>query len=133
MEKKKFKKGELICKEGSPGQEMYVILEGKVNVFKTVNAEKIYLSTLERNDFFGEIRLLLGFPRTASVEAAEDTEVIVIKRENLLEKIQKNPKFAVQMLTVMAQRLTEAHSIISNLEGMKRSLEIMYKSGKKEA
>lgn len=131
MEKRAFKKGAIICNEGYQGDEMYVVLKGSVNVFKTVNEEKIHLSTLHRNDFFGELRLLLGLSRTASVEAAEDTEVMVIHRNEFLNKVQKNPKFAVKMLTVMAKRLIEAHQVISRLEGEKMSLEIMYKSMKK--
>ena len=132
MQKRSFKKGDIICREGSAGREMYVIVKGVVKVFKTVNAEKIYLSTLKRNDFLGELCLLLNQPRTASVEAAEDTEVIVIHQKEFIGKIQKNPNFAVRMLTVMAKRLIEAHQIISKLEGTKRSLEIMYKPGEKE-
>ncbi|MBN2443572.1 MAG: cyclic nucleotide-binding domain-containing protein [Spirochaetales bacterium] len=132
MEKRVFKKDDLICEEGSTGTEMYVIVKGSVRVFKTVNAEKITLSILKRNDFLGELCLLLSKPRTASVEAAEDTEVIVIRQKEFIDKVQQNPKFAVRMLTVMAERLVEAHQIISKLEGTKRSLEIMYKSGIKD-
>jgi CRP/FNR family transcriptional regulator, cyclic AMP receptor protein len=127
MQKQMFKKGEIICEEGSTGREMYVILSGSADVFKTVNAEKVKLSTLKRNDFLGELCILLNMPRTATVEAAEDTEVLVIKQKEFIHKVQENPKFAVRMLTVMARRLVEAHQIISKLEGTKRSLEIMYK------
>lgn len=132
MKKSVFKKGDIICGEGSPGDKMYVILKGTAKVFKTINAEKIYLSTLKRNDFLGELCLLLNQPRTASVEAAEDTEVIVIHKKEFLDKVQKNPKFAVRMLTVMAKRLIEAHQVISKLEGTKRSMEIMYRTGAKD-
>jgi CRP-like cAMP-binding protein len=131
MKKRMFKKGDIICREASQGNEMYVILKGSAKVFKTINAEKIYLSTLKRNDFLGELSLFLDQPRTASVEAAENTEVIVIHKKEFLDKVQKNPKFAVRMLTVMAGRLIEAHQVISKLEGIKRSMEIMYKSGEK--
>ncbi|MBN2535999.1 MAG: cyclic nucleotide-binding domain-containing protein [Spirochaetales bacterium] len=129
MKKSLFKKGEIICVEGSPGDEMYVILNGTARVFKTINAEKVYLSTLKRNDFLGELCLLLHQPRTASVEAIEDTEVMVIHKKEFEDKVQQNPKFAIRMLTVMAKRLIEAHQVISKLEGTKRSMEIMYKSG----
>jgi CRP-like cAMP-binding protein len=97
MKKRVFKKGEIICREASPGDEMYVILKGSAKVFKTINSEKVYLSTLKRNDFLGELCLLLHQPRTASVEAAEDTEVIVIHKKEFLDKVQKNPKFAVRI------------------------------------
>jgi len=51
MEKMKFKAGELICREGSPGSEMYVILSGKVRIFKIINEEKIELALMGSGDF----------------------------------------------------------------------------------
>ena len=124
---RKFKKGQLICSEGSSGEEMFIILSGSVSVYKMINAEKISFSRLGSNDFIGEIGLLLGGERTASVEALENTEVLVVNRQSLEKKIQEDPAFALRMLTVMARRITEGHFVISSLQGMKRSLEIMHK------
>jgi len=126
MEKMKFKAGELICREGSPGSEMYVILSGKVRIFKIINEEKIELALMGSGDFCGEIALLLGSQRTASMEAVEDTEMLILKKEGLLKKIKSDPRFALQMIMIMAKRLGEADNVISKIEGARRSLEIMY-------
>ena len=67
MEKKKFLKGDFICRENSPGTEMFVILSGKVEVYKTINSEKIALNVLKPGDFCGEMSLLLNSDRTASL------------------------------------------------------------------
>jgi len=126
MENKNFKPGSIICQENLEGKEMYVIQSGKVKVYKTINSKKIDLITLKKNDFFGEMCLLLGGPRTATVEAIEDTEVIILNKENFLKKVQSDIKFADRILLTMARRVKELHRIITNLEGEKKSLEIIY-------
>jgi len=126
MGKKTYKGGELICREGLAGEEMYEILSGKVRVFKTINEEKVELNILGKGDFFGEMSLLLGNSRSASVEAVEDTQLLVLGKNNLLQKIQQDPQFALNMIKIMARRLGKANEIIARLEGARKSLEIMY-------
>ncbi len=122
----KFKAGSIICQENAEGKEMYVIQSGKVKVFKTINSKKIELITLKENDFFGEMCILLGVPRTATVESLENTELIVLDKENFLKKVQTDIKFADRIILTMARRVKELHRIITNLEGEKKSLEIIY-------
>ena len=126
MEKKKFQNGELICREGVPGTEMYLILTGKVSIFKIMNAEKIELAVLKSGDFCGEMCLLLGGNRSASMEAIGDTEVLILSKASLLKKIQQDPHFALVMIKTMASRMKAADEIITRIEGTKKSLEIMY-------
>lgn len=126
MEKRKFFKGELICQEGTPGLTMYIILSGKVRIYKMMNMEKIELAILGSGDFCGEMSLLLEGTRTASMEAITDTEVLILNRESLLKKIQQDPTFTLHMIRTMAARMMAADEIISQIEGEKKSLEIMY-------
>lgn len=126
MVEKAFKKGELIFQEGSKGDKMYFISAGKVRVYMTVNAEEIDLCELSQNTFFGEMALLLGGTRTASVEAVEDTTALEYSQQSLLTKIKQDPQFALRMITTMARRLKGSHDVITNLESAKKSLEVMY-------
>ncbi len=126
MERKKFKKGKLIVRENDPGEDMYVIASGKVSVYKTINQERVILGVLEKNDFFGEMSLLLGHDRSATVEALEPTVVVVFTKEDLEKRLHENASLVDRMLKTMARRLLECHDIISDLEGEKRSLEIIY-------
>ena len=132
MEKQTIKKGEKVFFEGAQGKSMYLILTGQVMIYKTIDAEKVELATLSKNTFFGEMSLLLGSHRSASVEAIEDTELMVITKESLLQKIQHDPDFALRVITTMAKRLTDCHDVISRLEGEKRSFEIMYSASGRE-
>ena len=126
MKIQQFKKGELICKEDSLGNEMYIIVSGKVIVFKSAEDQQIDLAQLASRNFFGEIALLTGEQRTATVQAIEDTEVMVLTKEDLLKKMQQDQPFALTFITTMARRLTGAHKLISSLVDVKRSFEQAY-------
>ena len=128
MKTKNFKKGEVICHEDSMGGEMYIIIKGKALVYKMIEGNRINLATQEDGDFFGEISLLINCPRTASVEAVEDTEVMVLSKTSFIDKIVSDPRFALKMATTMATRLEEAHRAISRLEGERKSLEMLYRT-----
>ena len=120
MKIKKFQKGELICQEDTFGGDMYVIISGKAQVYKMIDNHRIDLAYEEEGDFFGEISLLINCPRTASV--------LVLSKTSFIDKIVSDPRFALKMATTMANRLEEAHKVISKLEGARRSLELLYQT-----
>jgi CRP/FNR family cyclic AMP-dependent transcriptional regulator len=126
VEKIHVKKGQLIFQENTPGSDMFVIQSGKVRVFKIINAEKVELAILGKDDFFGEMCLLLGCPRSASVEALEHTELYRLTKDTFRSSIKSKPQLAEKMARTLARRLLNANSIIANLEGEKKSLEIIY-------
>lgn len=127
MALKVFKAGETVCTQASGGNEMYIMLSGRVKVYITINSEKIEVGDFKEDEFFGEMSLLLDEPRSATVEAVEETEVMVVDKEGLLKKIKEDPEFAWNALQTMARRLKYAHSVISQIEGEKKSLEIMHR------
>ena len=126
MKIKKYRQGELICREDTIGGEMYVIISGKAKVYRLIDGTEIDIAYEQEGDFFGEISLLLDCPRTASVEAVEDTEILVLSKSSFIDKIVTDPRFALKMATTMARRLEEAHKVISRLEGARKSLELLY-------
>lgn len=126
MEKRTYKKGDLVCRENTAGEEMFIILAGSVKVYKLVNQERIDLAVLGKDDFFGELCLLLGCPRTATVEALENSQLLIINKETLLKNIQEDPKLALRMLKRMAKRMRESNNLITRLEGEVSSLKIIY-------
>jgi CRP/FNR family cyclic AMP-dependent transcriptional regulator len=126
METLHVRKGQIIVQENTPGSEMFVIQSGKVRVFKTINEEKVELAVLGKESFFGEMCLLLGCPRSATVEALEDTKLLKLTKETFRTSIKSKPEIAERIVTMLAKRLLHANSIITNLEGEKRSLEIIY-------
>ena len=105
----KRKKGETIYVDGDLGSEMYVVQSGAVRIFRTVAGVKQELAIMEKGDFFGEIAVLEGLPRTASAEALDDTEVIEINSTTFDTMIRANIEIAVRMLRKLSNRLQEAN------------------------
>ena len=68
----RVKKGEVVYREGDLGTEMYVVQSGAIRIFRDIGGVKQELSIMEKGDFFGEIAVLEGLPRTASAEALDD-------------------------------------------------------------
>ena len=101
---KVYQDGETIIRQGAQGDCIYVIQEGKVEVFKTVNDQEIHLAELGEGDFFGEIAALKGVPRTANVVAQESVRLVKVPAEALRE-IAEDPDLKKLFVTRMEERL----------------------------
>jgi CRP/FNR family transcriptional regulator, cyclic AMP receptor protein len=101
-----FKSGATIFHYGDAGGEIFILRSGRVELFvESDDGEKIILAENERGDVIGELSFLDGGPRTATAVAREDTEVLTMHRERLLEFIDKHPHAAMDLLTVVGRRL----------------------------
>jgi len=106
FEQRTYSVGETVFHEGEPGDEIFLVTEGRVQLFITSDTgEKIIFGENVRGDVFGEISLLDGGPRTAAAVALERTTVLTLDRDKLLELVQRHPHVAIDLLTVMGRRL----------------------------
>ena len=108
-----FQKGQQILVDGDRGEEMYIIAHGTVEISKLIDGERVPLNKFARGDFFGEMSLLEGVPRSADAFALEDTELLSISAGGLLLKIRRDPTFALEMLQSLSAKLrlsTEKYS-----------------------
>ena len=111
--RKKYKKGSIILLEEETGAALFVIIAGKVKIVRTDDdGREVILSILGENDFFGEMSLLTGEPRTASVIAEEETEVLQIKKEALKPILENNP----QLVQSIYELIEERREILANQE-----------------
>jgi CRP-like cAMP-binding protein len=83
--------GESAFREGEPGSALYLIKKGQVEVKATLRGESLALARLGRHQFFGEVSFLTGVPRTATVHALEDTELLKIEEGELRELLRHHP------------------------------------------
>ncbi len=104
-ELKKYKKGDIIIKEGSIENLAYVIKSGKVKVVKSSNNNDVVISVLKEKDIFGEMGLIDDKPRSASVIALEDTEVFVVNRKGFNAAFSRNSKAVLPIVKVVFERL----------------------------
>lgn len=99
-------KGQPVFNYGDPGDCLYVIRSGEVEVFfKDDTGQRIVLETGGPGSMFGEISLLDGGPRTASVLVTEDLDALKLDREALEEFFKRHPHAAMDMLTATGKRL----------------------------
>lgn len=114
-----FSKSKLIVSENAPGDSLYVITEGTVKVSViSPDGKEIILTTLQNGEFFGEMSLLDGEPRSANVIAIAKTKTLILDRDSFLTRIIPNKDIAAAILTVMSQRLREANEKIASLISM---------------
>ena len=104
-----FKTGDVIITEGDQAAGFFVITSGKVEVARGGEGEKRQvLNTLGPGDFFGEMALFEGFPRSATVRALEDTELLAMTRWDFRAELISHAEIALAVLETVVRRLREA-------------------------
>ena len=112
-----FKKGEKIIEEGTLSDCAYIIGDGQVEVSKKLpNGEKQIIGVLNKNDIFGEMGLIDGFPRSATVEALEDCTISIITQASFNSLAEHKPDALMPILKVLAKRLRSTLSLVENLQ-----------------
>jgi N-acyl-L-homoserine lactone synthetase len=94
--------GELVVRQGESGSAAYVIVSGRAVV---LDANGQTVATLEQGDLFGEIALLSNVPRTATVRAETDLDLMVVERAAVRAQLRDNPRAVEMMLELLANRL----------------------------
>lgn len=106
MEHASFPAGHRVFQEGEPGDRMYVICSGVVELATTDKlGQKLVLATAGRGDLFGELALLDHGGRTARATVLEDAELLVLDRATLIDFIRRRPDAALDMMAVMSGRM----------------------------
>ena len=105
LDQRSYQVGDVIFREGDTSSEMFIIQEGTVVVMKDVAGREVFLATLGRGDFFGEMPLFDGQPRNATCYALAPTQLLAVKSGELLIKLRRDPTFALEMLNTMSRRV----------------------------
>jgi CRP/FNR family cyclic AMP-dependent transcriptional regulator len=105
--------GEVLFHAGEPGESLYIVRSGEVELFVRDNAgQKIPLTIACANQIFGELALLDRGPRTATALALNDTELLELDREDLLLLFRKTPDAALRLLAGMGHMTRKADELI---------------------
>lgn len=100
-----FAAGETAVQQGEPGDSFYIIKRGRVDVIvEKSEGETVVVATLGPGNFFGEMSLLTGAVRTASIRVKEDAEFIVINKESFRSTLANNPFIAEAMSQLLSER-----------------------------
>lgn len=109
---------EVVIHEGDDGDSFFIISEGEVEVFiTTANGTRRVLNRLQEGDFFGEIALLSGGKRTASVQAATDLRVHVLRKDRFREVLERKPEILDEISNVLSKRKDQILLLMSEASG----------------
>jgi len=97
--------GQAIVREGEGGASVYVVTRGTVRVTTTAESKQLELAILQPSDFFGEIAFLTGKPRTATVEAAEECDILEVPEDQITDLIRQHPHIREVMQNYYNQRV----------------------------
>jgi CRP/FNR family transcriptional regulator, cyclic AMP receptor protein len=108
-----YPKSARICRIGDPGDAMYVIDVGKVEISITdADGANLTLAELEAGDFFGEMAMLDGQGRSANATAVENSRLAKLTREDFLAFMQSDPRVTLELLTALTNRLRRTDELL---------------------
>src|SRR4051812_23873558 len=106
----------ILFRAGDAGDSMYLIEEGKVQIsMRAADGEELILAVLGPSDFFGEMALIDGKPRSANACVVEPSRLAVLSRPHFLSFLSSSPRIAVEMLTALSRRLRRTDELLRHL------------------
>jgi CRP/FNR family transcriptional regulator, cyclic AMP receptor protein len=103
---------EVIFEEGSVGRELFVVLEGKIDIVKQSSAGRALIVTLGKGEFFGEMAVIDGSARSATaIAAAPKTKVMRINHARFVYLVSQQPAFALMIMDALSKRLRASNAV----------------------
>ena len=113
--------GEAVVREGEPGDDLYVLLEGEVQAYRHYGTERqTELGTMRPGSYFGEIAIFDSAPRSATVVIQDDARLLRLDGERFMELILQSPEISFEIFKVFTQRLRVAEERIRAQEDQER-------------
>ena len=113
IEDVEFAAGSTIFKRGDPGDAIFIVAAGEVEIYvEDTTGQRIVFETAKAGEFFGELSLLDGDPRSASAVAIQGTRLLRIDRDDLSLLFTRHPTAALDVLAVIGRRLREADKLL---------------------
>src|ERR1700704_1098538 len=104
--------GDVIFEEGSTGRELYVVLDGKIDIVKITGATRTLIVTLGKGEFFGEMAVIDGSSRSATaIAAAPGTKVMRINHARFVYLVSQQPAFALMIMNALSKRLRASNAV----------------------
>src|SRR6201998_3089217 len=98
--------GEMLFQKGDPGDSLFGVRRGQIRIETGASdGSRLTLNFMGPGDLFGEIAVLDGQPRTADATAGEATEMVVLRREDFLSHLEREPKVAIKIIQLLCERV----------------------------
>lgn len=116
VRRENYPRGQTIFSRGDAGQSLLAVVKGRVRISNQgLDGRAVVFDFVDAGEIFGEIALLDGEGRSADATAAEDTELLVLERRDLLPLLERDPKLCLQLLTVLCGRLRRTTEQVEDL------------------
>lgn len=122
---RRYEPDDCIVYEGEEGEEMYIILSGKVSIY--INSYSDYpvkIADIGPGEIFGEMSILENLPRSATAVADDKVDLLTVKKENLILFIEKQPEMAYKMMKTLCSRIRSANEAMKELQNQCRIIKI---------
>jgi signal transduction histidine kinase len=110
--------GQVLMEEGDPGDSLYIAMEGQFEISKRSGERDVVIAGCGAGDVIGEMSLLEGSPRTATVRAAGDARLVKISRETFTQLLERSPSASLSMLRTVTARLRNTEAMLRQSEKM---------------
>jgi CRP/FNR family transcriptional regulator, cyclic AMP receptor protein len=112
----RFRPGSLIFREGELGDEMFILVDGMVELTKSsIKGDNLVRVVSARNDFFGEMALVDGKPRSATAMAIEEARLLIVGREAFEAMIETRPLFSQKIIKALSERIRATNSNLTEI------------------
>ncbi len=113
---KRYKSGDIVFLKEDIGNNFFILKSGRIKIFASIGTEKKKtFAYLTKGDFFGEMSLLGGKVRSASAQAMENSELLVISKNNFKALILQSPDFTLKLLHTLVNRLNKCDKEIESM------------------
>jgi uncharacterized membrane protein len=113
LEEVVYEEGDVIFNQGDEGSSLFIIEEGAVEIGYGEGIGRVVLATLFNGQYFGELSLFDGSPRSATAKAVKHSELIRLDRADLVDFVNKNPAAALRIIAEMGERLRQTNELMS--------------------
>jgi CRP-like cAMP-binding protein len=106
LKQRSFAAGEVIFRQGELGDAMFIIRSGRVRIYsRDAGGKELTLNVYEKGEFFGEFSIIDGEPRSASAQAVDPTESLVLRNQDLTAILSEHPGIAISLMRGLVSRL----------------------------
>lgn len=115
LHRRRFEHDQIIFHKNDPGSTLYIIISGKVKIaLPSSDGENVLVALLSTGDFFGELSLFDGEPRSATSIATEPTDILTLDRDDLIKYLSESPKASTAILAELSLRLRRTDELLSD-------------------
>ncbi|HWP09502.1 MAG TPA: DUF1003 domain-containing protein [Polyangiaceae bacterium] len=113
LTQKAFAEGAVIFDQGDEGDAMYLIEEGAVDIVAGSGSQRVTLASLFSGQYFGELSLLDGAPRSATALAARPTHALALQRDDFVEFVRRRPEAALSIMHEIGERMRATNELMT--------------------